>query len=86
MLGIYQRIIVSRAVRYRAQVGDLRQVQFVGRLVKIPLRSGRDTVISVHEIDVVEIELKYLILIVFFLHVPGNEDLLDLPLPGPAVI
>ena len=86
MFGINKRIIISRTIGDRAQIGDLGQVQLVRRLVKIALRRGSDPVIAVHEIDIVEIELKDLVLIIFLLKGPGDKDLLDLSLPGSAVV
>ena len=86
MIGVRERIIVSRAVGNRAQKGNLRQVKLVRRLVKISLACGRYAVIAVHKIHIVEIEFKELVLAVLLLKVPGNKDLLDLSLPGSAVV
>ena len=81
-----ERVIIGRAVGDRAKVCDLRQIQLVGRLVEISFGSRRDAVISIHEIDIVEIEFQDLFLAVFLLKVPGYEDLLHLSLPGSSVV
>ena len=86
MIGMDKRIIVCRAVGDRAQVSDLRQVELVGRLVKVPFRSGGNPVIAVHEIYIVEIKLKYLVLVILLFKIPCDKDLLDLSLPGPSVV
>ena len=86
MIGMCERVVVSRAVGDRAQESDLRQIQLVGSLVEISFTCGRDAVITVHEVYIIEIEFKDLVLAVLFLQIPCNEDLLDLSLPGSAVV
>ena len=86
VIGMCQRVIVSRAVGDRAQESCLRKIQLVRSLVEISLAGGRDAVIAVHEVYVIEIKLKDLVLTVFLLKVPGNKDLLDFSLPGSSVV
>ena len=81
-----ERIVVSRAVGNRAQESDLRKIQLIGSLVKITLTGGCDSVITIHEIYIVEIELKDLVLAVLFLQIPGDKDLFHLSLPGSSVV
>ena len=81
-----ERVIVGRAVGNRAKECDLRQIQLIRSLVEISFGSRRYAVISIHEIDIIEIEFQYLVLAVFLLKVPGNENFLYLSLPGSAVV
>ena len=86
MLGINQRIIISRTVGDRAQVGDLGQIQLIRCFVKISFTCGSDPIIPVHEINIIQIEFHDLVLGILFLKVPGDKDLLHFALPGPSVV
>ena len=86
VLRVDQRVIVSGTVGNRTQISDLRQIQLIRRFVKISLTRGSDPVVTVHEIDIVQIEFHDLVLGILLLKIPGNKDLFHLALPGSPVV
>ena len=86
VLRVDQRVIVSGTVGDRTQISDLRQIQLIRRFVKISLTRGSDPVVTVHEIDIVQIEFHDLVLGILLLKIPGNKDLFHLSLPGSPVV
>ena len=76
------RIIAGRTIRDGAEKSDLGDGQIFGFLVEICLRSRLNPIISVGEVDVIEIKLQDLLLGVFLLHRDGNKHFLNLSAVG----
>ena len=81
MFHMDQRIIAAGIVGNRAQKGRLGEGQFVRVQVEISPACRLDSVISVGEINVVDIKFQEFLLGIFFFQCHGDKDFLNLPFP-----
>ena len=81
MILVVYRVIVCRAVRNRTQKGSLRQIKIRKLTVKIAMARCLNTIISVHEIDIIQVELHNIVLGIFLFQLHRYEHFLDFSLP-----
>ena len=81
MILIIYRVIVRRAVRNRTQKGRLRHIKIRKLTVEIAMARCLNTIISIHEIDVIQVELHNIVLGIFLFQLHRYEHFLDFSLP-----
>ena len=81
MLLVVYRVIVCRTIRNRTQKGSLRQIKIRKLTVKIAMARCLNTIISVHEIDIIQVELHNIVLGIFLFQLHRYEHFLDFSLP-----